>query len=91
MDRPDRENFEAARAKLVGLLVECPMDPQHKGCPLSEKRSLPFSNKLDWLKSLPVHELQNIYSAHVNCLKTKDSELVSLEGRDRFADLKINK
>jgi len=71
MNKPSKDNLAAARAKLSGILVECPRGGDHKYCQLAEQRYLPSSEKFEWLMSLPVDELQNIYSSHCRCLKTK--------------------
>jgi hypothetical protein len=62
-------SIEAVRAKVVSLIIQCPIDGNPASCQIHDKRSLSFSEKFEWLKSLPDTELQKIYSIHCECLK----------------------
>jgi hypothetical protein len=70
METPEIDSIEAVRAKVVSLLIECPVEGNLDECPLHEKRSMSFYDKFEWLKSLPDDVLQNIYVSHCNCLKS---------------------
>jgi hypothetical protein len=70
MNKPDMASLEAVRAKLVDLIIECPMENSRSGCPLAGKRRLSFDQRVSWLKSLSKEELEDIYAAHCHCMKT---------------------
>lgn len=71
MENPGVENIGTIRAKIVSLLIECPIDGHPDDCPLHEQRDLSFSEKFEWLTSLPDAELQKIYLTHCTCMKSK--------------------
>ena len=71
MNSSDSVSIEAVRAKVVSLIIQCPIDDNPTDCQIHEKRSLSFSEKFEWLKSLPETELQNMYLTHCECLKAK--------------------
>jgi len=71
MSNLNMENIEAVRAKVVSLILECPVDGNPPDCPLHSKRGLSFAEKFEWLKTLPDDLLKVIYNTHCECMKTK--------------------
>jgi hypothetical protein len=70
MNKLARISPEFARTTLIGLTIECPRDHALEICPLREKRELPFMDKFEWVKSLSDDKLFNMYSDHLECLKS---------------------
>jgi hypothetical protein len=70
MNKLSRISPEFARTTLVGLMIECPRNHNSETCLLREKRELPFADKFEWAKSLPDDKLFNMYSAHLECMKS---------------------
>lgn len=63
----DNNNLVADRAKIICLLIGCPHGDTSGSCPLAEKKTLPFSELLEWVQSIPDAELQKILFAHYRC------------------------
>jgi hypothetical protein len=71
MVKTEIADLEAARAKLVDLLIGCPLEDNPPDCPLSGKRGLPFAERVAWVQTLAEAELLKIYAAHCRCMKAK--------------------
>jgi hypothetical protein len=73
MNKADMNSPELVRTMLVGLTIECPQGDDPKVCPLHGMRQLSFSEKFEWVKSLPDNELFNTYFLHCKCLASRDT------------------
>lgn len=65
------KDFKEARAKLLALVIECPMSDDFKTCLFYEKRELSLPHIFEWIHSLSDQELRDICLAHGTCLKAK--------------------
>lgn len=69
MDSNDEAHL---RARLVGLLFECPRGGNPEYCPLFHVRQLPVAKRYEWLKSLTLEQLKNGYIHHLCCLEKNE-------------------
>lgn len=59
---------EVSAARLVGLLMECPVSGGNPAdCPLHEIRLLPLADKFKWARSRTREEADAIFTRHANC------------------------
>ncbi len=65
--------FEEKKAWVVGLLVDCPFGRALDDCPLNEIRSLPFSERLDWVQQMDETQLDSIIEQHKECLLERET------------------
>ena len=68
MDLPD------VRMYIVGLLVDCPYEPNPKDCALHDIRKKSMEEKLAFSKRLTEEEAVNIIAVHKKCLCRKEGK-----------------
>ena len=62
MDIPNK------RVYIVGLLVDCPYEPNPADCALYDIRKSSLNERIEWSKQLTDKEIQHIISIHKKCL-----------------------
>jgi hypothetical protein len=68
MDLPD------ARLYIVGLLVDCPYEPNPADCALHHIRKKPLKERTEWSKRLTDEQIQHFISIHKQCLTEKEDK-----------------
>ena len=68
MDVPD------ARFYILGLLVDCPFEPNPTDCALREIRNKPLAERAEWARQLTDEQVQQIISVHKQCLARKEGK-----------------
>ncbi len=61
---------EELNAKLLDLLIECPVEADRKHCPLYEARGMEISKKLGFLKRMNYTANIKIWERHLECITT---------------------
>jgi hypothetical protein len=61
-----------ARSYIVGLLVECPFEPNPTDCALQPIRKKPLKERIEWVNQLTDDQVRDIISEHKECLKRKE-------------------
>ena len=64
-----------ARLYVVGLLVDCPYEPNPEGCVLHDTRQKPLKERIEWSRQLTDEEIQGIIGAHRKCLAEKEGRV----------------
>ena len=67
-----KKSPRTAKAMLLDLVIGCPRGDYSVDCVLYGKRLLTLSEKHEWLMALSDDDLIDIYSAHSECLNSKD-------------------
>jgi len=63
-----------ARVYVMGLLVDCPYQPNPVDCALHDIRKKPLKERVVWSKQLSNKEIQHIISVHKKCLARKEGD-----------------
>ncbi|UCG12379.1 MAG: hypothetical protein JSU72_18085 [Deltaproteobacteria bacterium] len=61
---------EELNAKLLGLLIECPVEADRKHCPLYAVRGMEISKKLGFWKKMNCRAKTKIWERHLECIET---------------------
>lgn len=64
-----------ARLYIVGLIVDCPYEPNPEDCALHDIRQKPLRERIEWSKQLTNEEIQDIISVHKKCLAEKEGRV----------------
>ena len=67
-----------ARLLLIGLLVDCPHEPNPTDCALYDIRNKSRGEKLEFCRQLTEEQLQHIMVIHEKCLSQKEGKLKAL-------------
>jgi len=59
--------------KYIGLLFDCPFNPELAGCPLLEVRKQNAKNRLKWFLDLPEDEREKLILHHLQCIIKREN------------------
>ena len=63
-----------ARVFIVGLLIDCPYEPNPADCALHDMRKKTLKEKIEFSRRLTEEEVQHIIDTHKNCLSRKEGK-----------------
>ena len=67
--------FDSQRARLFGLLVECPYVESKKHCPLNERRSHDLRDRMRWACGVASNgQVEALLCYHDACSNRRNSE-----------------
>lgn len=73
MDELDIEGVGLVRSVLLGLTDGCPLGDDIRGCPIQERQRMSCADSFEWVRSLSVDELSELYLTHRECLKAREA------------------
>ena len=68
MDLPD------TRVYIVGLLIDCPYEPNPTNCALHDMRKKSLKEKIEFSRRLTDEQVQHIIAIHKKCLSRKEGK-----------------